>query len=609
MALAFLATIAAQMGSAWYNCHRSKSQSKKLAELQQKYEKKVTLEGIENARFEFAELCAQQREIEKQSQLDRLALIRNNHEQSLLEIAYSDSLQKWPLLVPPYVIANAPLTIGSTAVQNIPLNCILTTSSDLAFNNNVFHKLEEQVALFCAKHWNGATNKSIRFFQESWRDDAKDVGSRHKDIYAHLKNVPILLISPVLKNDTILFRFYWWGLSIDPTDAHINDINELNPELSISVKPKMKYDEDTINHIVKECTPKLKAFISFFADMYYWNFYKASPSLPKFLASDHIHLPDKDLEGYRTQYTQQLIDLIEHDNYLSGNTPDNVSKLIFAVSHIADAGEINKCIRKYINKQRSSESLTSYHLNSLSSLTVIKNLSKATMTEIDSAISYILENEEIGYFPCIGRNDLLQTILNQKNYIPSANKAVMNPITDKCSIIQFLNNEDKIAVGPMGYRTFFATHPEFRLTGDKEFSLISHKLNTSDKNLASPEDISISDEEIQTLLASQLNFINSLKNSYIQLKAEFWDDKLELTDLSYSSIPSIIKQINSDGTSADKCLIIVGYSQELDNYTYCIVLMRENQYVGDRFVCRSNSLDKTIRNKLNNKTVLKINLK
>ena len=278
MAIAFLATIAAQMGAAWFNSSRNKAHSKKMAELQRAYEEKATLEGIENARKEFAELCAFQREIEKQSQLDRLTLIRDNHEQILLQDAYENSLHKWPLLIPPYVIANAPLTIGSTESTIIPLNCILTTSSDLGFNNNVFHKLEEQMAVFCSRYWNVSANKSIRFFQEAWRDDAKDLGSRHKDIYAHLKNVPTLLISPILKNETVLFRFYWWGLSIDPTDAHINDLNELNPELTISINKTTKYTPDIVENIVSECTPKLEAFISFFADLYYWNFYKVSPS-------------------------------------------------------------------------------------------------------------------------------------------------------------------------------------------------------------------------------------------------------------------------------------------------------------------------------------------
>lgn len=70
MAIAFLATIAAQMGSAWINSSRSKSHSKKMAELQRAFEEKVAIEGIENARAEFAALCSFQREMEKQTHKD-----------------------------------------------------------------------------------------------------------------------------------------------------------------------------------------------------------------------------------------------------------------------------------------------------------------------------------------------------------------------------------------------------------------------------------------------------------------------------------------------------------------------------------------------------------
>jgi len=175
----------------------------------------------------------------------------------------------------------------------------------------VFHKLEEQMAVFCSRYWNVSANKSIRFFQEAWRDDAKDLGSRHKDICAHLKNVPTLLISPILKNETVLFRFYWWGLSIDPTDAHINDLNELNPELTISINKTTKYTPDIVEKIVSECTPKLEAFISFFADLYYWNYYKLYPLLPSLIANGVVHLPQLNIldlcDGYSSIIKGNLV--------------------------------------------------------------------------------------------------------------------------------------------------------------------------------------------------------------------------------------------------------------------------------------------------------------
>lgn len=366
MAIAFLATIAAQMGAAWFNSSRNKAHSEKMAELQRAYDEKVTLEGIENARREFAELCAFQREIEKQSQQDRLALLRANHEENLLLEAYENSLYKWPLLVPPYVITNEPLTIGMTASTVIPLNCILTTSSDLGFNKKVFYKLEEHIALFCSRYWNVSANKSIRFYQESWKDDAKDIGSRHKDLYAHLKNMPTLLISPILKNETVLFRFYWWGLSLDPTDAHIDELNELNPELTIPVTDKMKYNDEIINLIISECAPKLEAFISYFADLYYWNFYKQVPSLPGLLekAKINLNLNDSLSLEIRDAFLRSLdisLSFDIHDNLLYLSEIKRIATTDYDVIKDCTVRILSK--RLCVNSQKNSDVLLDLIIN------------------------------------------------------------------------------------------------------------------------------------------------------------------------------------------------------------------------------------------------------
>lgn len=343
MAIAFLATIAAQMGAAWINSSRGKSHSKKMAELQRAFEEKAAIEGIDNARAEFAELCSFQRVMEKQTHMDRLELIKNNHEQTLYQVAYERALHRWPLLVPPYVIANAPLTIGASMEQCIPLNCILTTSSNLSFNRHVFPRIEEQIAIFCSKYWNVSANKSVRFFQEAWKDTANDVGSLHKDIYAHLKNVPTLLISPVLKNETILFRFYWWGLSLEPSDAHIDELNELNPGLSVPVASDTKFDGEISNLIVKECVPKLEAFISFFADLYYWNYYKEPPNLPSLLKRRDIVLDKTDSSDYVESYVRLISDRLNDEPTINVTAELNY---IESISETAQPNDFKKIIEK-----------------------------------------------------------------------------------------------------------------------------------------------------------------------------------------------------------------------------------------------------------------------
>lgn len=604
-----LATLGAQVGSALINSRRNKAHSEKMAELQRAYEEKVTREGIENARAEFAKLCAFQREIEKQSQLDRLELIRANHERVLEDIAYSKSLAKWPLLVPPYVMANVPLIDDSAVEQCIPLNCILTTSSNLTFNNNVFHKLEEQIALFCSMYWNVSSNKSIRFYQEAWRDDAKNIGSRHKDIYAHLNNVPTLLISPVLKNDRLLFRYYWWGLS--DMDSHIDDLNELDPELSISITQKMKYDDETISLIISECAPKLEAFISFFADMYYWNFYKEPPSLPLLIQENDINLLPSDYRSYKEQYTRQLTEYTDTKACLF-EPSEKVSRLFESISLVADNTEISKCLSKYIKRKQTDGELTYYDLESLKKLQRIPDITDDLTNEIGTIISEIEDNEEIGYFPCAGKNDLLQTLLNQKVFIPDASYAVIVPINSLCSAIGFYGEHGNRIISISGQRRYIAVHPAYHIRENRRFSLTTYNLSKcGDIPEAIIDEVKaeISMPDIDELCASQEAFINALRCSYKSLKSVVWDDELELMDFTYKDISSIINSFCPKSVDPKFIYVVIGYSDALDNYTVSISLNTGNSIADDRFSCRSNSLDKTIRNKLKGKTIIKMRVK
>ncbi len=330
MALAFLATLAVQISSAFFNSVRGKRLSEELAEKQRAYEEKATREGIENAKAEFAELCEFQRSIEAEMQRDRLELIKSNHQKTLMLEAYGSSLENWPLLVPPYVLKNDSIfSLGPTEKQPIPLNCILTTSTDGKFNSSVFYKLEENLAEFCSKYWNIATAKSIRFLQNTWRDNVTDIASKHKNLYAHLKDIPTLVLSPIIRGNKLIFRFYWWGLSLNPAEAHIDELNELDPELNIAVSRNMQYDDATIQTILSECTPKLEAFISFFADMYYWNFYHLIPTLPSLIHSSNIELLDTDTNVYSHQYSDLL------RKFLNGTkVVNNLSNIWLAISPI-----------------------------------------------------------------------------------------------------------------------------------------------------------------------------------------------------------------------------------------------------------------------------------
>ena len=315
-----LTTIAAQVGSAYFNSKRSKAQSAELAEQQQRLEEKIMLQGIENSREEYAQVCALQREIEQLMQKDRLELIQQNYLNSIELDAYNVSLEHWPLFTPPYVIKGQ-LIDGLSGVNSsdaIPLNCIMTTSMHSKFNQKIFPQLEERLALFCSKHWNSSQPNSIRFYQNAWRDNIVDLGSRIIDLYAHLDDVPTIVLSPIVRNGKIVFRIYWWGVSRNAKDQHNNDAMFYDPELTTIITDDMALSEEQINSIISELTNKLSAIISYFADQYYFYMYNIAPKLlvnHNVVANDNLCISEIDeiRSWFKAVYNKRLGQHIQSD--------------------------------------------------------------------------------------------------------------------------------------------------------------------------------------------------------------------------------------------------------------------------------------------------------
>lgn len=312
---AFVITIGVQVGAAVFNSRRSNRLSRKLAAKQREFEEKSLCEGIENTRTEFAELCNLQRQLDAAVQTDRLQLIRNDTEQNLELIALIAALDRWPLFVAPYVITNGSLYNEGELTDGFmfPMNCILTTSTDRDFNRKIFPSLEENLADFCLKYWNESAEKSIRFYKGAWRDTIEDAGYRIEDIQTHLSSVPTMVISPKVKDRKLFFRFHWWGLSSNPNDTHFND--EFDPEISVA------YDSfEQISEVISQASAKLSALISYFADLYYWNYYRSSPILPALIHDTHLILSESDLRDYSSAYIRGIESIksmiVESDDYV-----------------------------------------------------------------------------------------------------------------------------------------------------------------------------------------------------------------------------------------------------------------------------------------------------
>lgn len=384
-----LGTIAVQAGSALFNAKRGKKHSEELAKKQQEYEERVLKDGIENARAEFAEMCALQRELELEMQQDRLQMIRDSLKSNIMLEAYRHSLKDWPLLVPPFVIKNEylPVLEFEEREQNhtIPVNCIMTTSSDTKFNLKIFTLLEEKLAQFFSKHWRG--DKAIRFYQQAWRNNVTDIGAMMHDIKAHLSEVPTIVLSPIIDGNKLKFAFSWWGMSNKIEDEHIAEPdNVFDPELSVEFTPGMDYDEKTIEKIVDETFNKLAAFISYFADLYYWNFYKFAINVPNFIATGILNVQNE----IKNALILNLINAL--DNNMDFIDVAHRLSYIKSLQKVDCEVDINKILCQEI---KNIEECKFLQVDALNELTEIKNNKKVSQLIVEHTEEIIEEIEII----------------------------------------------------------------------------------------------------------------------------------------------------------------------------------------------------------------------
>lgn len=337
-----IGAILLQLGAGYINSRRQCKLSNDMAAAQKKFEEKATLHGIENARNEYRQLCGLQREIEIRMQQDRIQQIRDNFYSNLDIIAYSESLKNFPLLVPPFVMKNESLPLLSGKYKNnaskekVAMHCILTNCTDTQFNVKIFPELEERLSGYFCEYWNIGSPHSVLFYQGGWKDSTKDARPYISNLKSELRTLPTLVISPVItENDGLQFLFSCWGMG---TEQEFSDNSIFVPHgLKFEYKPNYPYSDEEKESVLNELVPSLEAFISFFADVYYWFYYGTPPLLPSLMKKNCIKLSLGQCDDYKCQYLDILqmersTDIFSYSNKTYYNQLLYIASLINYVS-------------------------------------------------------------------------------------------------------------------------------------------------------------------------------------------------------------------------------------------------------------------------------------
>jgi hypothetical protein len=334
-------TIGIQIFSGAFNYRRSVKHGKKIKALQQEFEQTLQQEGIKHAWEKLYQLQDFQRNFEAEIHNDRIKKIGYNFEEEIALLAYNSALNNFPLRVPPFVMKGESINIGTQEESTVAvaLHCILCRSNDANFNSNIYKILENNLSRYFTRYWGTSSSHPVLFYSGAWKN-VEDIGVEVENIKTHIANLPTLIISPWIPEESgpLQFKVSLWG--IPNTDEMTNEI--VTPEkLTYTYQQNQRtYSDNDKKHILNELTPLLQAFISYIADQYYWAWDKVPPLLPSLLAKEIVPTQgNRLLEEYKDLYLKMFNKYVVEDNEIN-----RLNMLIDSINSVKLLGSIKTVI-------------------------------------------------------------------------------------------------------------------------------------------------------------------------------------------------------------------------------------------------------------------------
>lgn len=303
---------AVQGWNAWHN----KKNAKKLQELQEQYESEVQKKMSALAKEQFDKICQVKREIAEDENKAQVQLLKDMHQENLRNIEYLTSLDKWPLAVMPLVMRNDRLFFNTQVddtdkerIDIIPISLILGPCRDRAFQKAIWRKVEEQLANHFCSYWGAMSSHPIIFYQDAWNNETDPAdGSSFADIHAKIKNVPTIIISPIItRNSSLQFEISHWCIKgLDTEESYVNETRVSLPEGSYVYEREANYDQENIPLLVSDLCNFIESLIGFMSDQYMWLRYHESPLLPTLVYKGLITCDESEKDNLYKLYFDML---------------------------------------------------------------------------------------------------------------------------------------------------------------------------------------------------------------------------------------------------------------------------------------------------------------
>ena len=217
MPIGAMTMILTNVGLQIFNNWRSSRQNKQLQQKREEYESAARVHNTQRMWQLMREGQELTRQLEEERHQQRLEELKNDVDNLLHKLAYSATINNWPLSVLPIVMKNQALgNLLANQEEKIALHCILTPSNYQEFNRIVFPRIEEKLDVYCSQNWSVLTDHPILFYSGAWRTGLAPTEIQIDSMHLALGNLPTLLITPYFRptDGKLVFQLRTWGLNV-----------------------------------------------------------------------------------------------------------------------------------------------------------------------------------------------------------------------------------------------------------------------------------------------------------------------------------------------------------------------------------------------------------
>ena len=312
MPIGAMTMILANVGLQIYNNWCGSRQNKQLQQKREEYDRAAREHNTQRMWQLMREGQEMTRQLEEERHQQRIEELKNDVGNLLQKLAYSATINNWPLSVLPIVMKNQALgNLLANQEEHIAMHCILTPSNYQEFNKIVFPRVEGKLDEYCNQYWSVLTDHPVLFYSGAWRSGQAPTEVQIDSMRSALGNLPTLLITPFFRpsDGRLIFQLRIWG--VGTLNDGFNDFSELEPtEFQRTYTDKDDYanGDGVLDEIIEDVIPYLECVIGYIADTYFWSSEGLSPCLPKLLTNGTINTDGmKYLVNNSQEYYERLL--------------------------------------------------------------------------------------------------------------------------------------------------------------------------------------------------------------------------------------------------------------------------------------------------------------